>query len=141
MIYPTHTPVSAITRFDRSTKVVIQCSLDGHEDSVWMTKQPSCSNWFEASNATLDCGCSVSGGTWWTYEEYDDGNEETAGQVYGAIKLSGVMTEPELVDYRMDVFDGDTLVAVFADEEDAATYVSVINNHLGTSYYFKAHAE
>lgn len=133
MLYPIHTPVSAITRFDRSTKVFFECSI--HEDSKWMSKQPSCSQWFAVTDNGYDCGCSMSGDTWWTSEEYNDGDEATKGQAYGSPEVQA----PE--DYRVDVFDGDTLVAVFADEEDAATYVSVINDYLGSSYYFKAHEE
>ena len=144
MIYPKHTPVSAITHFDRSTKVVIECQLDGHEASVWMTKQPSCSTWFPATDQTADCGCSISGDTWWTAKEYNDGAEDAS--VYGAdriaeivellkpVELSGVMTEPEGESESIKVFDGPYLVAKFTEEEDAKLYVELVNTHLGSRY-------
>lgn len=74
MIYPTHTPVSAIRFFDRSTKVFFECSI--HPGSAWMSKQPSCSQWFATAANTEDCACDMGGDTWWTSAEYDDGHGE-----------------------------------------------------------------
>jgi hypothetical protein len=84
MIYPKHTPVTAIIFFDRSTKVVIECM--NHEGSVWMTKDPFVSNWFAHfsnsdafGNAAVNCDCKAD--QYWTAEEYHDGKGDT---VYGA---------------------------------------------------------
>lgn len=71
-VYPKHTPIAAITHFDRSTKVHFECMI--HEGSKWMSKQPSCSQWFASWGNTEDCDCSMDDlRNWWTSEEYDDG--------------------------------------------------------------------
>ena len=72
-IHPIHTPVSAITYFDRSTKVFFECQI--HPGSAWMSKQPSCSQWFATRDNTEDCNCDMGNlNNWWTSAEYNDGH-------------------------------------------------------------------
>lgn len=80
MIYPVHTPVTAIRTFDRSTKVMFECM--NHEGSKWMSKDPFVSNWFadwDNSDAyglpKVDCECTAS--YMWTTAEYSDGKGDT----------------------------------------------------------------
>jgi hypothetical protein len=74
-IYPKHTPVTAITHFDRSTKVWFECM--NHEGSKWYSKDPFVSQWFAQltncdpfGNPRVDCDCKAD--QMWTTDEYTE---------------------------------------------------------------------
>lgn len=67
MIYPKGTPISAIARFDRSTKVAFECTK--HPGAVFASKDPNVSRWFGESEP-----CEDSLKDFVTAAEYDDGD-------------------------------------------------------------------
>jgi hypothetical protein len=66
MKYPKGTPVSAITQFDRSTKVAFECTK--HPGRTFASKDPNVSRWFGDSQP-----CEDDLSDFVTAAEYDDG--------------------------------------------------------------------
>lgn len=79
-IYPAGTNIWDISSFDRGTKVIFHCTE--HPEFWYMSKQPSCSNWFPANEAARElqwgkedpCHHKMNDDVWVTATEYDNGN-------------------------------------------------------------------
>jgi hypothetical protein len=67
MIYPKGTSISAITQFDRSTKVAFECAKHP-EHGTFYSKDPHVSRWFGEGQP-----CDDSLDEFVTASEYDDG--------------------------------------------------------------------
>jgi len=50
--FPKGTNIREVTGWDRSTKAIFECKE--HPGIHYMSKQPSCSNWFPANEAARD---------------------------------------------------------------------------------------
>jgi hypothetical protein len=74
--YPVGTNIRDIESFDRSTKVVFHCVE--HPEFWYMSKQPSCSQWFPANEAAREiqwgkddpCPHHSNNDVWFTVQEY-----------------------------------------------------------------------
>lgn len=78
-LIPAGTLISDMIYFDRGIKVLFACK---HHPQYWyMSKQPSCSNWFPANEAARqlqwgavdECTHTVKDDVWVTVEPYNDG--------------------------------------------------------------------
>ena len=75
--FPKGTNVREVTGWDRSKKAIFQCKF--HRGIHYMSKQPSCSNWFPANQAARDlqwgtpdpCDHTSSNDVWVLVEDYE----------------------------------------------------------------------